>query len=82
MTTSDAQNGTNMAARSIFRVLGTKAAESAARLGRLEVPNRKPIDTPGYTTFASRGSIPHVTPDNVTKYTSLDSAYMALEDCT
>lgn len=88
MTSSDTPNGTAMASRSIFRVLSPRAAEGAAsagpaaRLGRLEVPNRKPIQTPSYTAFASRGVIPHVTPDNVTRYTKLDSAYMALEDCT
>ncbi|KAI9898261.1 hypothetical protein N3K66_006621 [Trichothecium roseum] len=75
-----------MASRSIFRVLSPRAAEGAAaagpvaRLGCLEVPNRKPIQTPSYTAFASRGVIPHVTSDNVTRYTKLDSAYMALED--
>ncbi|KAG5925210.1 hypothetical protein E4U42_004443 [Claviceps africana] len=71
-----------MTVRNVFQVLGSAvtAAGGVARLGRLSIPGRRPIDTPNYTAMTSRGAIPHLTPDNVTKHTSLTSAYMALED--
>ncbi|KAG6285986.1 hypothetical protein E4U09_006967 [Claviceps aff. purpurea] len=72
---------TDMPVRNIFEILSTRVACShAARLGRLSIPGRRPIDTPNYTAITSRGAIPHLTPDNVTRHTDLSSAYMALED--
>ncbi|KAK1453776.1 tRNA-guanine transglycosylase [Colletotrichum melonis] len=53
---------------------------TAARLGKLSVPKRKPIDTPNYYAVASRGVLPHVTPDNLKKHAPFSGAYMALED--
>lgn len=73
---------TDMPVRNIFEILSARVASShAARLGRLSIPGRRPIDTPNYTAITSRGAIPHLTPDNVTRHTDLSSAYMALEDC-
>ena len=51
------------------------------RLGRLTIANRRVIETPNFLPVASRGVIPHLTPDNVTKHTTFDGAYMAIEDC-
>ncbi|KAG5987400.1 hypothetical protein E4U43_005085, partial [Claviceps pusilla] len=72
----------DMPVHNIFKILGPSgaAAGCVARLGRLSIPGRRPIDTPNYTAITSRGVIPHLTPDNVTKHTNLTSAYMALED--
>lgn len=53
----------------------------AARLGRLALPGRAAFDTPNYTSVASRGAVPHVTPDNMTKHVAPGPVYMALEDC-
>lgn len=67
----------------MFEILRSAAADAGpatARLGRLTFANRRVIDTPNYLAVASRGVIPHLTPDNVHKYTSFDSAYMAIED--
>ncbi|KAK2002040.1 tRNA-guanine transglycosylase [Colletotrichum falcatum] len=65
----------------IFEILKKAAnGSSAARLGRLSLPKRNPIETPNYIAVASRGVVPHVTPDNLGKYTSIGAAYMALED--
>lgn len=77
-TANEARNPEGM----IFEIL-KKAADgsAAARLGRLSLPKRNPIETPNYIAVASRGVIPHVTPDNLAKYAPFGAAYMALEDC-
>jgi queuine tRNA-ribosyltransferase accessory subunit len=77
-----AEASTEMAARRIFSILGSSGADGiSARLGELKLRGRKPIQTPNFTGVTSRGTIPHLTPDVLTKYTSISSAYMALEDC-
>ena len=53
----------------------------AARVGRLAFAGRLPIDTPNFMAVASRGAIPHLTPDNVGRHLQATGAYMALEDC-
>ncbi|KAM0276468.1 hypothetical protein ACHAQH_006733 [Verticillium albo-atrum] len=64
-----------------FKVLQSALQkESAARLGRLALHNRKVIDTPNFIAVSSRGTVPHVTPDALSKYASFGGAYMALED--
>ena len=65
--------------RKVFDVLSS-ASQSAPRLGRLSIPNRKPIDTPNYMSVSSRGAIPHITPDNM-RHATPAPVYMALEDC-
>jgi queuine tRNA-ribosyltransferase len=52
-----------------------------ARLGRLAAPRRAPLATPTYMPAASRGAVPHLTPDELAARTSIGSIYMALEDC-
>jgi len=54
----------------------------APRLGRLTLPNRKPIKTPNYVGITSRGIVPHLSQDTFAKHTSIDAVYLALEDCT
>ncbi|KAK8047011.1 hypothetical protein PG996_015075 [Apiospora saccharicola] len=54
----------------------------AARVGRLAAANRTPIDTPTFVGVTSRGAIPHLTPDVISKHTDIRVAYMALEDFT
>ncbi|KAK4228278.1 putative queuine tRNA-ribosyltransferase [Podospora fimiseda] len=65
-----------------FEVLKTalKDAAAAARPGRLSFPTRRPIETPNFMGVTSRGCLPHLTPDNVTKYIQASGAYMSLED--
>ncbi|RCI07475.1 hypothetical protein L249_4555 [Ophiocordyceps polyrhachis-furcata BCC 54312] len=64
-----------------FRLLNSATPNSCtARLGRLVLPGRRLIETPSYTALTSRGCVPHLTPDNLSKHTSLGTAYMALED--
>lgn len=65
-----------------FQVLKTSVGGGGARLGRLCLPNRVPVQTPAYVPVTSRGTIPHLTSDNLERHTSFESAYMALEDCT
>ncbi|OLN84873.1 Queuine tRNA-ribosyltransferase-like protein [Colletotrichum chlorophyti] len=65
----------------IFEIFKTAAAgSSVARLGRLSLSKRKPMETPNYIAVASRGVLPHVTPDNLAKHANFGAAYMALED--
>ncbi|OAA64511.1 tRNA-guanine transglycosylase family protein [Niveomyces insectorum RCEF 264] len=77
----------------LFRLLKTTATaaatssspvsalpRTAARLGSLALPGRRPVATPNFLAVASRGVVPHVTPDNATRYNVFDGAYMALED--
>jgi len=54
---------------------------AAARLGRMALKGRLPVDTPNFFGITSRGVVPHVTPDNVSKHLKTTGAYMALEDC-
>lgn len=82
MSETEHKSTSDMSARKIFELLGSPATDGvAARLGRLTVPGRKPIQTPNYTAVTSRGAVPHLTPDNVMKHTSFGSVYMSLEDC-
>ncbi|KAM3486088.1 hypothetical protein MY8738_000839 [Beauveria namnaoensis] len=66
------------AARTLFTSAAVEGA--TARLGRLALPGRAAFDTPNYTSIASRGAVPHLTPDNMTRHMSPGSTYMALED--
>ncbi|KAK0635321.1 tRNA-guanine(15) transglycosylase-like protein [Bombardia bombarda] len=54
---------------------------TVARLGRLALTGCKSVvDTPNYFGLTSRGVVPHVTPDNVSKHLQTNGAYLALED--
>jgi queuine tRNA-ribosyltransferase accessory subunit len=65
-----------------FEILKAAAGDgSAARLGRLVFPGRNVIETPNFLGLTIRGSIPHVTPDVVTKHTQINGSYFSLEDC-
>lgn len=43
--------------------------------------NGKIVQTPHFLANTSRGSIPHLTPDNVVRHTQISGIYVALEDC-
>ena len=70
-------NPTEMA----FQILKNGLAGGAARLGKLSLPKRRAMDTPNFIALTSRGTVPHITPDNITQYTAVAGGYMALEDC-
>lgn len=70
-----------MPARCVFEILSATADGAAARLGRLALGGRRRLETPGFVAVTSRGAVPHLTPDNLARHTSVDAAYMALEDC-
>ena len=55
--------------------------QNVARLGLLRLPNRNPVQTPHYVGVASRGVVPHLSPDNFAKQTDIRGIYTALEDC-
>jgi queuine tRNA-ribosyltransferase len=78
--TADTQNLDSPAMR--FEILKNALKDGiAARVGRLAFAGRRPIDTPNYIGMTSRGSLPHMTPDNVGRHLQVTGAYMALEDC-
>lgn len=65
-----------------FDILKTVASDGVtARLGRLALPRREAIDTPNFFAVTSRGVLPHLTPDNVSRYGHFPGVYMAMEDC-
>jgi hypothetical protein len=53
-----------MGSHGLFRVLKT---DGAARVGRLTLPERAPIDTPGMLLYTNKGSALSMTPDLVAK---------------
>lgn len=65
----------------MFSITRSSTSHNAARLGVLRLPNRKPIQTPHYIGVASRGVVPHLSPDNYAKQTDICGVYTALEDC-
>lgn len=82
MSDSNPDNTPEMSGRKIFELIGSAAVDgSAARLGKLSLPGKKVIDTPNFFAVTSRGAVPHLTPDNLSRHTSVSGLYMALEDC-
>lgn len=82
MTQVISENSSKDSKHTMFELLKSTAVDvGVARLGRLTIANRRVIETPNFLPIASRGVIPHLTPDNVTKHTTFDAAYMAIEDC-
>ncbi|KAK2048905.1 tRNA-guanine transglycosylase [Colletotrichum somersetense] len=81
MSNAETCDGETNSDAMIFEI-SKKAASgsSAARLGRLSLPKRNPIETPNYIAVGSRGVVPHVTPDNLERYSTICAVYMALED--
>lgn len=51
------------------------------RLGQLLLRQRQSISTPTFVAATSRGVIPHVTPDVLSKLTRVPAVYVGLEDC-
>ncbi|AEO56113.1 hypothetical protein MYCTH_2300653 [Thermothelomyces thermophilus ATCC 42464] len=77
--TADTQSPDSAAMR--FDILkGALKDGVAARVGRLAFAGRLPMDTPNFIGITSRGALPHLTPDNVSKHLQTVGAYMALED--
>lgn len=65
-----------------FEILNSlKAGTVEPRLGRLVVKDRQELETPNFFSIASRGSVPHLTPDVVSAYSQIGGVHMALEDC-
>jgi hypothetical protein len=75
--TSDSANPEKMR----FELLKGGLADGAARLGRLAMSGRQEVATPDYFAIASRGAVPHITPDNLRAHVPVGGTYMALEDC-
>lgn len=65
----------------MFSITRSQPMQNAARSGLLQLPNRKSIQTPHYIGVASRGVLPHLSPDNYAKQTDIRGVYTALEDC-
>lgn len=70
-----------MPSRKMFEILTSAASDGCtARPGCLTFAGRRAIDTPNYAAVTSRGVVPHLTPDNLHRHTSVGAAYVALED--
>ncbi|KAL7816947.1 tRNA-guanine transglycosylase family protein [Trichoderma aethiopicum] len=81
MSDSNPDDTLNMSGRKIFELISSAAVDgSAARLGKLSLPGKKVIETPNFFAVTSRGAVPHLTPDNLSRHTSVSGLYMALED--
>lgn len=50
------------------------------RLGKLVIPERRPLETPNFFAITSRGVIPHISPDIIAAHTQIGGVHMALED--
>jgi queuine tRNA-ribosyltransferase len=61
--------------------IDTALQRGGARLGNLLVKNRAPIATPNYVSTTSRGVVPHLSQDNLSRHTKIKSMYFGLEDC-
>ena len=59
-----------------------EVATTGLRVGQLIVPGRPAIATPNFIASTSRGVIPHVTQDVLSKLTRVPAVYLGLEDCT
>ncbi|EKD19475.1 tRNA-guanine transglycosylase family protein [Drepanopeziza brunnea f. sp. 'multigermtubi' MB_m1] len=67
--------------RLIFEVLShVDSSVAGPRLGRLSLPGREDLLTPGFFAVGSRGVVPHITPDVITSHTNFGGVHMALED--
>lgn len=65
-----------------FELLKASSADGAgARLGRLVFSGSRTLDTPDFFAITSRGAVPHITPDNLSKHAPVRGSYIALEDC-
>ena len=59
----------------------TITADNNARTGTLTLKGRTGIETPNFLAIASRGVVPHITPDVILEHTAMRGVHMALEDC-
>jgi queuine tRNA-ribosyltransferase subunit QTRTD1 len=65
-----------------FDLLKAGLADGAgARLGKLAFSGGRTVETPNFFAITSRGAVPHVTPDNLSKHVPVPGTYIALEDC-
>ena len=53
----------------------------SVRSGQLLSHSHSPIHTPHYVATTSRGVIPHLAQDILTKHTAISAVYFGLEDC-
>ncbi|KAF7520455.1 hypothetical protein G7054_g12755 [Neopestalotiopsis clavispora] len=64
----------------VFNIAKAAADGVAARLGSLKLAKSAPLETPNFIDITSRGAIPHLTTDVMTKHVQVRGAYMAIED--
>ncbi len=69
--------------RKLFSVVikPTESPLNKSRLGKLQFPKRKVVETPHYLALTSRGAVPHLSQDMMRDHTSISGVYTALEDC-
>lgn len=55
--------------------------KAGLRLGQLTLQGRTALSTPTFIASTSRGVIPHVSQDVMSKLTKIPAVYLGLEDC-
>ena len=66
----------------MFSIVKTSAKTTGPRLGRLQIPGRRTLETPTFLALTSRGVVPHISQDTFATSTSIEGVYIPLEDCT
>ena len=64
-----------------FEIVEPQGVGKPARCGLLSFRDRRSIQTPHYIASSSRGTVPHVSQDNLREHTCVSSLYAGLEDC-
>lgn len=64
-----------------FSISTESCNTEGARIGTLVTSNGRPIATPHYVAISSRGVVPHLTHDLLSKQHDVPAVYAALEDC-
>lgn len=77
---NDAEKAIKPAVFSIQQCQST--TDDEARVGKLELPGRQPIQTPNFLANTSRGVIPHISPDVIDPQAPVAGVFTAIEDCT
>jgi len=78
MSTSQSTSNSETSGATSVGIDSTSLTDVALSRSSFKWPPRRPFPT--YIATTSRGSIPHLTPDNIQSYTAIQSVHVGLED--